>query len=185
MKNTMKRILSLVAALVLCAAVAPLAQAGDGHFQGMVKGSGPSIGWGKHYTSDISLGWRIDRGNYVGLATGMHYVWHPAKTTGGAIVENGPMNMVPLYADYIHYFRLGRSLSSFFLGMEAGGTYEVGSPKCEKLWQHTMRPYLSPKLGFDVGFSRDFGLALGVNFIAVPQASDSEYMFNPSLAIRF
>ena len=39
--------------------------------------------------------------------------------------------------------------------------------------------------GFDIGFSCDLGLAIGVNFIAVPQASDSEYMLNPSLAIRF
>ncbi|MBP5506207.1 MAG: hypothetical protein J6X89_08960 [Bacteroidales bacterium] len=181
----MKRLISLVAALVICAAVAPLAEAGNGHFQGLVKGSGPSIGWGRHYTSDISLGWRFDQGNYLGAATGMHYVWHPQKTEAGPVVENGPMNMIPLYADYIHYFRLGKTHSSFFLGMEAGGTYEIGAPKCTKVWHHALRPYLSPKLGVDLGLGSKLGVSLGVNFIAVPQASDSEYMLNPSLAIRF
>jgi len=184
----MKRILTFVAAILIIAAFSPAASAGnDGHFQGMIKGSGPSVGWQSHFTSDLSLGWRFNHGNYLGIGSGMHYVyhWHRNSDMGGWM-EKGPLaTALPFYADYIHYFRLGKSLSSFYLGMEAGGTYEIGTPACDVYNHHSLRPYLCPKFGFDLGFTRNIGISLGINFIAVPAASDGEYMLNPAIGFRF
>lgn len=180
----MKRIVVIIS-LALAFALSAAAQE-NGHFQGIASGNYKAIGFpqDRHYTADISLGWRFDKGNYAGLGSGLHYLSHThlnenSKPSRGPFVE-----AVPLYADYVHYFFFGKSLFSFYLGMEAGATYEINEPTCNLYSHHRLRPWLNGKFGFDAGITRDIGIFLGINLIAVP-GGDSEYMLAPAMGIRF
>ena len=127
----------------------------------------------------------FNKGNYAGLGSGLHYISHTHKDENSR-PDRGPfVEAVPLYADYVHYFFFGKSQFSFYLGMEAGGTYEIAEPTCNLYSHHRLRPWLNGKFGFDAGITRDIGITLGVNLIAVPTGGDSEYMLAPAIGLRF
>ena len=181
----MKRIICSAIALLAVISLSITTSAQDaGHFQGVVSGDYKTIGLQQRSMANVSLGWRFDRGNYLGIGSGMHWIKHWYQSEDGPKNQTPYLKAIPLYADYIHYFHFGKSLSSFYLGLEAGGSYLLDKDPCHKVeLRGRVRAYFNPKLGFDIGFTRDIGLILGVGIIAVPVGS--EYMLAPTVGIRF
>ena len=72
-------------------------------------------------SANLSLGYRINRGNYVGLQSGYVFkgsTWIDADP--GEYAYRG----IPLRAEYTHYFGLGQTKRhSIYAGAEAGGIF--------------------------------------------------------------
>ena len=117
----MKKLLVIMAAMLLtCSAFAQDKE---------VKG----LQFGVHYrtefvnlvhsqeSANLSLGYRINRGNYVGLQSGYVFkgsTWIDADP--GKYAYRG----IPLRAEYTHYFGLGKTRRhSIYAGAEAGGIF--------------------------------------------------------------
>ena len=74
-----------------------------------------------HIATNVSMGYRFNRGNYLGLQSGFAF-------RGNTYIDADPGNYayrgVPLLADYIHYFPLGKAKKhSFYAGAEAGSNF--------------------------------------------------------------
>ena len=153
-------------------------------FQGNVSGNYWTIGWQQRSTSDFSLGCRINRGNYVGLGSGMHWVIH---TYGGKVgpVQCTPfLKAIPFFADYVHYFHFGESLISLYLGLEAGGSFFIDNEICHPSMS-PFRLFFNGKLGVDIGIMESLGITLGIHCIVVPSSNAGEYMLAPTIGVRF
>ena len=157
----------------------------NGHFQAVASASYPCVGWNERGTADISAGWRFNRGNYLGVGSGMHLVRHWYGMSHGPAQVTPRLKAIPLYADYIHYFRFGRSLHSFYLGQELGASYYLDvHPEIHVERFGRIRPYTNTKLGVDFGFNERMGVMLGINLITVPMRWE-EYFISPCLGFRF
>ena len=72
-------------------------------------------------SANLSLGYRINKGNYVGLQSGYAF-------KGSTYVDADPGEYayrgIPLRAEYTHYFFLGKARRhSIYAGAEAGGIF--------------------------------------------------------------
>ena len=117
----MKKLLVIMAAMLLtCSAFAQDKE---------VKG----LQFGVHYrtefvnlvhsqeSANLSLGYRINKGNYVGVQSG--YIFK-----GSTYIDADPGHYayrgIPLRGEYTHYFMLGRARRhSIYAGVEAGGMF--------------------------------------------------------------
>ena len=72
-------------------------------------------------SANLSLGYRINKGNYVGVQSG--YIFK-----GSTYIDADPGHYayrgIPLRGEYTHYFMLGRARRhSIYAGVEAGGMF--------------------------------------------------------------
>ena len=113
-----------------------------------------------HIATNVSMGYRFNRGNYLGLQSGFAF-------KGNTYIDAEPGNYayrgVPLLADYIHYFPLGKAKKhSFYAGAEAGFNFLSyykgfkGSLAVTKSYA-----YLGVKTGLDLKLSDGLHLQLG------------------------
>ena len=184
----MKRIDALLTCVVVLFFFSPVSLPAQdkGHFQTVASVSYPCIGWGERGTAELSAGWRFNRGNYLGVGSGMHLVRHWYGMAHGPAEVTPHLKALPFYADYIHYFRFGDSLNSFYLGQELGGSYYLDvHPELEVERLSRFRPYMNTKVGLDIGINERMGVMfLGVNFITVPMQWE-EVLISPCLGFRF
>ena len=160
----MKRLLLIMALLLLtCSAHAQTEEVSG--FQ-----------WGVAYKQELSMlgssasatataGYRFNRGNYLGFQAG--YAFLPqTKEIGGT--EFGQYSGIPLLADYIHYFPMGKTKrNSFFTGIEGGG-YIIHFSGGPTRWGSVIDPssslayYACIKNGFDFNIADVTHLQVGV-----------------------
>ncbi|MBR5736415.1 MAG: hypothetical protein IKX60_06465 [Bacteroidales bacterium] len=125
-----------------------------------------------HYATNISAGYRINRGNYVGVQSGFAF-------KGSTYIDADPGRYeyrgVPLLADYIHYFPLGKAKShSFYAGSELGFLfahyYEGFGATVDREKQTFVRnttpvtrtyPYIGVKTGLDFKLGDCLHLQIG------------------------
>lgn len=118
---SMKKALLALAALIL--AFSAQAQTKDERgFQFGINYRAGFVNWVHTQQSvNLSLGYRINRGNYLGVQSG--YVFK-----GSTYVDADPGDYayhgIPLMADYTHYFFLGKARRhAIYAGAEAGGIF--------------------------------------------------------------
>lgn len=116
------------------------------------------LGFNAYSTLNATVGWRINRRNYLGLGTGCHIidVYHDADPSLG----NGSTPSIPIYADYIHYYPLKNDKNSFYLGAEAGMTIYPGKLPLKGDKDRT-DPYSCLKVGWDFTMKNRFGIFFG------------------------
>ena len=94
----------------------------------------------QYWNACVSVGCRFNQENYLGFETGFGIdIRHPKN-----------INSIPLLADYIHYYPLGKSdRHSVYVGVEAGVMLDYSHwPQ----YQHGYLDYMlftSGKIGFD------------------------------------
>lgn len=114
-------------------------------------------------SGNATVGYRFNRGNYLGLLSGY------LMGSGVDLQFSG----VPVRLDYIHYFPLGAARRhSFILGAEAGGSYMMvqGSNRYYDASKWIVEPmthtgvdfYACAKAGFDFNIADFTHLQLGV-----------------------
>ncbi len=177
------------AALVMCTASLS-AEAQDkqekGYLQAIVSATDGTVGFNDRITANISVGWRFNRGNYLGIGSGLHWDRQYYGTSYGPAQHTPWLKSIPLYLDYIHYFNFKNCpWISIYLGQEIGGSYfldmhEGADP--ERFGY--LRPYTNTKCGFDIGFNKYVGLDLGLGLITIPQAWQTT-VIGPSIGLRF
>jgi hypothetical protein len=112
-------------------------------------------------SGDVSLGWRFNRKNYVGIRAG----FGKGSTYKDDSGSNYNYNGIPLLADYIHYFPVGKSSrNSFFIGGEAGPVFQHYTEEFKEEDQKDMSKNDScPFAGFMFGFE----FAMGKPYITI------------------
>ena len=159
----MKSIAKLVLAL-LALALVPLkeADAQEIRFQGVAKASHSFIAWESFNTCSLSLGARLNEGNYLGIGSGGLWLTRVERDENHVPGAEYSVFHTPLYLDYIHYFNAsGARRNSFFLGAEAGGALRSNVSFGQKLYYHG-----DIKWGFDFSICKNFGAYIGMDILA-------------------
>lgn len=119
---------------------------------------------GKQLSANATAGYRFNRGNYLGFQTGYAFIVTSYEINDTA----GKYSGIPLLADYIHYFPMGKKKrNSFFAGVEGGG-YIIHFSGCQTRWGSTVEPssslayYVCVKNGFDFNIADVTHLQIGV-----------------------
>lgn len=131
-------------------------------FQGDVKVTYRGIAWEEYNAGTVSLGARLNEGNYLGIGSGSLWLSRTKRDGNHAPAGEFDVFYSPLYLDYIHYFNAaGAKRSSFFLGAEAGGAVCTNGAARQKYYYHG-----DLKCGYDFGITKDFGIFVGLDIIA-------------------
>ena len=153
----MKRLLLIMALLLLTSSA--FAQTEE------VKG----IQWGVAYKQELfflgqqasvnaTAGYRFNRGNYLGFQTG--YAFASRSNEFG---RSGNYWGIPLLADYIHYFPMGKTKrNSFFAGVEGGGYLNGFTSDYTHKSTSKLVYYACIKNGFDFNIADVTHLQVGV-----------------------
>ncbi len=123
-----KYFFALITTLLLSPVFGYSQELSDGGFQWGIEGRWDGFFINNIKLADISLGWRIDRKEYLGLRIG--------AGTGSSYLDAVPAHekftAFPLMADYTHYFPIGKSRKhSIILGAEAGPVFRHYSKMVE------------------------------------------------------
>jgi hypothetical protein len=132
--------------------------------------------WGLAYKRDILMtggtssfnataGYRFNRGNYLGFQTGF-----ALPSLKKEIGFNRMYYGIPLLADYIHYFPMGKKKrNAFFSGVEAGGYLYVFPAQVINDHQYesstSLGYYAGVKAGFDFNIADFTHLQIGALFL--------------------
>ena len=167
----MKKALLALAALIL--AFSAQAQTKDERgFQFGINYRAGFVNWVHTQQSvNLSLGYRINRGNYLGVQSG--YVFK-----GNTYVDADPGDYayhgIPLMADYTHYFFLGKARRhAIYAGAEAGGIFANYYKGFGMIWDGDARipaslavskviPYAGIKAGLDFNIADVTHLQVGI-----------------------
>ena len=168
----MKRLLLIMALLLLtCSAYAQTEEVKG--FQWGVSCKLEAVMTGYQASATTTAGYRFNRGNYLGFQSGYTYV-APVRLLGAS----GQYWGVPLLADYIHYFPMGKTKrNSFFAGVEGGGFINGFTSDYIHKSSATLGYYAAIKNGFDFKIADvthlqiglllsypGFGVAVGLTF---------------------
>ena len=167
----MKRILLVFAALILvCSAQAQTKD--ERGIQFGINYRAGFINWiHTQQSANLSLGYRINKGNYLGVQTG--YVFK-----GSTYVDADPGDYayhgIPLTADYTHYFFLGKARRhAIYAGAEAGGIFANYYKGFGMIWDGDAQipaslavskviPYVGIKTGLDFNIADVTHLQVGI-----------------------
>ena len=113
---------------------------------------------GQQASVNATAGYRFNRGNYLGFQTG--YAFASRSNEFG---RSGNYWGIPLLADYIHYFPMGKTKrNSFFSGVEGGGYINGFTPDNNDKYSTTLVYYACVKNGFDFNIADVTHLQIGV-----------------------
>ena len=113
---------------------------------------------GRSASVNATAGYRFNRGNYIGFQTGYTFV-----ARSNEMGSSGHHWGIPLLADFIHYFPMGKKKrNSFFAGVEGGGYINGFTPDNNGKSSSTLFYYACVKNGFDFNIADVTHLQIGV-----------------------
>ena len=143
-------------------------------FQWGVSARAEFVNWfNSQASANLSLGYRINRRNYVGVQSGFIF---KGKTYVDADPGNYYFRGVPILAEYMHYFPVGRTKRhSIYLGLEGGGAIAHYYNGFGCTWDNEHKtqiynttpvnkthPYIGMKTGLDFNIADVTHLQLGI-----------------------
>lgn len=113
-------------------------------------------------SANISLGYRLNRGNYVGLQSGLAFAGSAKDDAGIQHLYRG----IPILADYIHYFPIGdKERHSIYAGAEAGWIYRIFyQDNAQSQKPSVFPPFVCIKGGLDLSIVGLTHMMVGLEF---------------------